>query len=81
MKPLLTFESTHGVENVDSVSDFRTGDFGRAYGMRIADGPLAGLLARSVIVIDADGRVIHTGLVPETTQEPDYEATLESLNG
>ncbi len=68
-----------GLENVVSGSDFRTGDFGKAYGVRIADGPLAGLLARSVVVLDADGKVIYTELVPETTQEPDYEAALKAL--
>ncbi len=70
------FCGVHGIENVDSVSDFRTGEFGRAYGIRIADGPLAGLLARSVVVIDDGGKVIYTELVPETTQEPDYERAL-----
>ncbi len=70
------FCGAHGIENVDSVSDFRTGEFGRAYGVRITDGPLAGLLARSVVVIDGTGKVIYTELVPETTQEPDYEGAL-----
>jgi thiol peroxidase len=70
------FCGAHGIENVDSVSDFRTGDFGRAYGIRIADGPLAGLLARSIVVIDEAVNVIYTELVPETTQEPDYEKAL-----
>ena len=73
------FCGAHGIENVDSVSDFRAGDFGRTYGVRIADGPLAGLLARSVIVIDDAGKVIYTELVPETTQEPDYEGALAAV--
>jgi thiol peroxidase len=47
--------------------------------MRIADGPLAGLLARSVVILDRDGKVAYTELVPETTQEPDYEKALAAL--
>jgi thiol peroxidase len=73
------FCAAEGIENVVSASDFRTGDFGRAYGVRIADGPLAGLLARSVIVLDGDGTVLHSQLVPETTEEPDYDAALKAL--
>lgn len=71
-----------GAEGLDAVvpaSDFRHGGFGRAYGVRIADGPLAGLLARSVLVIDAAGKVVHSQLCPETTEEPDYESVLASL--
>ena len=73
------FCGAEGLEDVVSASDFRSWDFGRAYGMRIADGPLAGLLARSVIILDAEGKVIYTELVPETTQEPDYDAALAAL--
>jgi thiol peroxidase len=70
------FCSQEGIEHVKSGSDFRSGDFGRAYGVRIADGPLAGLLARSVVVIDEKGKVMYTQLVKETAEEPDYEAAL-----
>ena len=73
------FCGAEGLDNVVAVSDFRSGDFGRAYGMRIADGPLAGLLARSVVILDRDGKVAYTELVPETTQEPDYERALAAL--
>ena len=73
------FCGAEGLEDVVSVSDFRTGDFGRDYGVRIADGPLAGLLARSVVVIDDQGKVIHTELVGETTTEPDYDAAIAAL--
>ncbi len=73
------FCGAEGLDAVVSASDFRTGAFGRDYGMRIADGPLAGLLARSVVVIDAEGKVIHSQLCPETTEEPDYDAVLASL--
>jgi thiol peroxidase len=73
------FCGAEGLDNVVSVSDFRTGDFGRNYGVRIADGPLAGLLARSVVVVDGEGQVIYTQLVPETTTEPDYDAAIAAL--
>lgn len=73
------FCTTEGLERVISASDFREGSFGRAYGVRIADGPLAGLLARSVVVLDAAGKVIHSQLVPETVTEPDYAAALAVL--
>ncbi|MBC8422515.1 thiol peroxidase [bacterium] len=73
------FCGAEGLDDVIPVSDFRTGAFGRDYGVRIADGPLAGLLARSVVVIDGGGKVIHTQLCPETAEEPDYEAALAIL--
>jgi thiol peroxidase len=73
------FCGAEGLEAVVSVSDFRTGAFGDAYGMKIVDGPLAGLLARSVLIIDESGKVIYTELVPETAQEPDYDAALAHL--
>jgi thiol peroxidase len=73
------FCGAEGLEDVVSVSDFRTGNFGRNYGIRIADGPLAGLVARSVVVVNGDGKVIYTELVPETTTEPDYDSALAVL--
>lgn len=76
---LKRFCGAEGLDNVVTASDFREGGFGRAYGVRIADGPLAGLLARSVVVLDKEGKVIHRQLVPETVQEPDYEAALAVL--
>ncbi len=71
-----------GSEELDMVvtaSDFRTGDFGKAYGLRIADGMLAGLLTRAVIIINEAGKVIYTEIVPEITQEPDYDTALKEL--
>ena len=73
------FCGAEGLEDVVSVSDFRTGDFGKNYGIRIADGPLGGLLARSVVVLDGEGKVVYTELVPETTTEPDYDSALAVL--
>lgn len=73
------FCGAEGLKDVITLSDFRNGNFGKAYGIRIADGPLAGLLARSVIVADTNGKVIYRQLVSEVTQEPDYEAALAAL--
>ena len=72
------FCGAEGIENVTVTSDFRTG-FGDAYGVTFADGPLRGLLSRSVVVIDAEGIVRHTEHVAETGQEPDYDAALAAL--
>lgn len=73
------FCSTEGIENVIPLSDFRLSDFDENYGVCMADGPLAGLLARSVVVIDKSGKVIYTELVPEITQEPDYEKAVKAI--
>ncbi len=73
------FCGAEGLSNVTTLSDFRTGDFGRKYGVRMAEGPLAGLLARAVIVLDEAGKVVHSQLVPEIAQEPDYQAALNAL--
>lgn len=74
------FCSTEGIENVISLSVFRDKDFGASYGVDITDGPLAGLLARSVVVIDESGTVAYTELVPEIVQEPDYDKALAALH-
>jgi thioredoxin-dependent peroxiredoxin len=73
------FCSAEGLENVKTGSDFRDGNFGQAYGLRILDKPLAGLLTRAVIILDESGQVMYTELVPETSQEPNYEAALTLL--
>lgn len=69
------FCSAEGIENVRSGSVFRS-SFGDDYGVTMVDGPLEGLLARAVVVVDAEGVVRHAQLVPEITEEPDYEAAL-----
>ena len=61
------------------LSDFRNREFGDLYGLTIADGPLAGLLARAVIVLDKDHKIIYHELVKEITDQPDYEAALNSI--
>ncbi|MBN9634223.1 MAG: thiol peroxidase [Actinobacteria bacterium] len=69
------FCGSEGIENVSTASSFRD-SFGEDYGIALADGPMAGLLARAIVVIGADGNVAYTELVPEIAQEPDYDAAL-----
>jgi thiol peroxidase len=73
------FCSTEGIENVITGSTFKNPEFLADYGVKLVDGRLAGLAARSVVVIGADGVVRHTELVPEIAQEPDYDAALAVL--
>jgi|SRR5690554_4231766 len=72
------FCAAEGIENVEMLSDFRT-HFGEEYGVQMEDGPLKGLLSRSVIVINPEGKVTYTEQVPEITQEPNYDAALKSV--
>ena len=69
------FCGAEGIDNVTSASAFRD-SFGEDYGVTIVDGPMAGLLARAVVVVAADGTVTYTELVPEIAAEPDYDAAL-----
>jgi len=73
------FCGAEGIENVSTVSVFRNPKFGDDYGVLIQDGPLAGLTARAVVVVDEEGKIIHAQLVDEIKEEPDYEAVLASL--
>ena len=73
------FCGAEGIENVVMLSEMRDGAFGEAYGLRIADSPLAGLLARAVLVVDGAGKVAYVQLVPEIAEEPDYDAALAAL--
>lgn len=75
------FCETENVHNVLTLSMMRNKDFGKAYGILIEDGPLAGILARSVTVLDEKDHVLYTELVPEITQEPNYHKALEKLQG
>ncbi len=72
------FCAAEGIDNVVTGSSFRS-DFGQAFGVTMAEGPLEGLLARSVVVIDIDGTVLHSQIVPELSSEPDYDAALAAL--
>ena len=73
------FCEAEGIEKVTTGSIFRNPEFGDDYGVVIGAGPLAGLCARAVVVIGADGTVLHSELVPEITDEPDYDAALAAL--
>ena len=67
-----------GIENLKVCSDFRNKDFANAYGMLLADGPLAGITARAIFVIGKDGKITYKQVVPEITEEPNYEEALEA---
>jgi thiol peroxidase len=71
--------TAEGVENVELLSMMRTRAFAKDYGVLITDGPLAGLAARSVVIIDENDKVTYTQLVPELSTEPDYEAAIAAL--
>ena len=73
------FCAAEGLDNVVPASTFRNADFGKTFGVALVDGPLKGRLARAVVVVDGAGKVIHTELVPEIAQEPDYNAALAVL--
>ncbi len=72
------FCGAEGIESVATGSTFRS-SFGEDYGMTLTDGGFRGLLARSVVVIDTDGSVLHTEVVPEISREPDYDAAVAAL--
>jgi thioredoxin-dependent peroxiredoxin len=72
------FCGAEGIENVQSASVFRS-DFGDTYGVKITEGPLAGLMSRAVVIVDGDGVVSYTEQVPEIGQEPDYDSALATL--
>ena len=65
-----------GLKNVIPLSTFRSPRFGTDYGLTITNGPLSGLLARAIVIVDKNGTVIYTELVPEIAQEPDYTSAL-----
>jgi thiol peroxidase len=73
------FCGAEGIDNVITLSDFATGEFGKNYGLEIADGPMAGLHSRVVIILDENGTVTYTQQVPEIVNEPDYKEALNAL--
>lgn len=73
------FCGTEGVDKVVPLSMMRSRNFAKDYGVLIVDGPLAGITARAVVVLDENDKVVYTELVPEIAQEPDYEAALAAL--
>lgn len=74
------FCGAEGIENVVTLSEMRDRNFGKEYGVEIVDGPMAGLLARAVVVLDQDLKVVHTELVDDIVHEPNYEVALLALN-
>ena len=73
------FCGAEGLDNVVNLSDFVTGSFGKANGLEITDGPLAGLHSRVIIVVDENGTITHTEQVTEIANEPNYQAALAVL--
>jgi thiol peroxidase len=73
------FCTTEGIENLEVGSDFRNKDFANAYGVLIADGPLAGVTARAIFVINASGKVCYKDICEEITEEPNYEGALAAI--
>ena len=73
------FCTTEGLKNVETLSTFRNPDFATKYGVNITEGPLRGVTARGVVVLDENNKVIHSELVPEIKNEPNYDAALAAL--
>lgn len=73
------FCAAEGLENVEMLSDFKTGDFGKENGLEITNGAFEGLHSRVVLVLDEKNTIIHSEQVPEIGQEPNYDAALKSL--
>lgn len=73
------FCTTEGIENVVTASTFRGHEFAKSYGVDVTSGPLTGLTARAVVVIDENDKVLYSELVPEIKSEPNYDAALAAL--
>ena len=73
------FCGAEGLGNVQTLSLMRGRDFGQKYGVELTSGPMQGLLARAIVVLDKDDKVVHTELVPEIAQEPNYDAALKAV--
>lgn len=73
------FCGAEGIENVEMLSDFRNGNFGNAYNLTFTNGPVEGLLSRSIIVLDENGTVLYTEQVQEVVEEPNYSGALNAL--
>lgn len=73
------FCGAEGIDNVQTLSDFKTGDFGKHYGLEMVDGPLNNLHARAIVVLDEAHNVLHTELVGNISDEPNYDAAIAAL--
>src|SRR5690606_41681194 len=76
---LKRFCGAEGLDQVISLSDYKDGSFGKAYGLNFVNGPLEALHSRCVVVLDENGTVKYTEQVPEIADEPNYKAALEAL--
>lgn len=76
---LSRFCAAEGLENVETLSDFKNEEFANAYGVKMVDGPLNGLLSRAVVVVNPNGEITYTEQVPEIGQEPDYQQALAAI--
>jgi thiol peroxidase len=74
------FCQSESLADVKTLSMMRSKQFAEDYGVLIQDGPLAGITARAVVVLDADNQVVHTEMVPEIVDEPGYDAAIDALN-
>ena len=76
------FCAAEGIDHVKTLSDLHyASTFGKDYGVLMTDGPLSGLLARSVVIIDAAGKIVYTEMVSDIVKEPDYDSALKALAG
>lgn len=74
------FCATEGIQHVYLASDFRNRGFSNNYGVELTDTAFAGLFARAIVVVNKDGKVVHTQLVPQIGEEPDYDSAIKALN-
>ena len=74
------FCAAEGIDNVESLSDFKDGNFGKNYGLTFVDGPLEGLHSRCVVVLNDKAEVVYTEQVPEISEEQNYDAALQSIS-
>lgn len=73
------FCGAEGLDDVESLTDYKDGSFGKTYGLDFTDGAFESLLSRCVVVVNADGKITHTEQVPEIADEPNYKAALDAL--
>lgn len=73
------FCSMEGIKNTIALSVFRDDSFAKDYGVLLVDGPMKGLTARAVVIVNPEGKVIYNQLVPEITEEPDYNSAIDSI--
>ena len=76
---LKRFCAAEGIKNLEMLSDFRDGNFGKNYGVEMINGALQGLLSRAIVVLDGKGKVIYNQQVPSIGEEPDYLSALKTL--